>query len=107
MEDFALDFGKKKEDESGEEAKGARSAGSDELQMSVSAICEKEGRRFAYVTFSGGGRKAEGEIPSCVIRSCEGFSSEEVKQLEAYMKKNLDMLKTMAAGINPLKAFMK
>ena len=97
MEDFALDFDKKSDDR----------ADAGALDMSVSAICEKDGRRFAYVTFSGGGRKAEGEIPSCTINSCEGFTAEEVSQLEAYMKQNLDMLKTMAAGINPLKAFMK
>ncbi len=93
MEDFSVDFSKKKDD-------GA-------LDMSVSAICEKDGKRLAYVTFSGGGRKAEGEIPKCVINSSEGFTAGEVQQLEAYMKQNLDMLRNMAAGINPLKAFMK
>ena len=117
MEDFAVDFEKKRE---GNGATGALTgsgsgvgtgagagAKSDALDMSVSAICEKDGRRFAYVTFAGGGRKAEGEIPSCMISSSEGFSDEEVHQLEVYMRQNLDMLRKMAADINPLKAFMK
>ncbi len=95
MEDFTVDFYKEKNKETGA------------LDMQVSSICEKDGVRKAYVIFSDGSRKAEGEIPKCVITSSEGFSEEEVRQLEEYMKTNLDMLKKMAAGINPLRAFMK
>ena len=35
----------------------------DELQMQVSPICNKNGEKLAYVTFSDSVRRAEGEIP--------------------------------------------
>ena len=79
----------------------------DSLEMQVSPICEKDGNKYAYVTFSDGKRTAEGEIPKCVILSNEGFTKEEVYELEEYMEQNLKMLKSMAASVNPIKALMK
>ena len=78
-----------------------------ELKMVVSPVCTKEGKKYAYVSFSDGYRKAEGKIPACEIISNEGFSEEEVEQLEAYMHKELQQLKKMAASIHVLDAFMK
>ncbi len=78
-----------------------------ELEMQVSSICQKDGKKFAYVTFSDGKRFAEGEIPGCTIVKSEGFTDKEVAGLQFYLKKNLDMLKTMASAINPIKAMMK
>jgi|GEM_PF-1896286 len=51
----------------------------DELQMQVSPICNKNGEKLAYVTFSDSVRRAEGEIPKCIINSNTGFSEEEKK----------------------------
>lgn len=79
----------------------------DELNMSVSPICVKNGERYAFVTFSDGTRSAEGKIPDCKIISNKGFSRAEAKKLEEYMQKELPKLKQMAAGINVLDAFMK
>lgn len=79
----------------------------DELNMSVSPICIKDGNRYAFVTFTDGKRQAEGKIPDCKIISNKGFSETEEKKLEEYMKKELPKLKQMAAGINVLGAFMK
>lgn len=79
----------------------------DELKMSVSPICVKDGNRYAFVNFADGKRTAEGKIPDCKIISNKGFSDKEVAQLEEYMKKELVNLKQMAAGINVLGAFMK
>lgn len=79
----------------------------DELNMSVSPICVKDGNRYAFVTFTDGKRQAEGKIPDCKIISNKGFSETEEKKLEEYMKKELPKLKQMAAGINVLGAFMK
>lgn len=79
----------------------------DELNMSVSPICVKDGKRYAFVTFSGKGRSAEGKIPDCKIISNKGFSEDEIAKLEEYMQKELPKLKQMAAGINVLNAFMK
>ena len=79
----------------------------EELKMSVSPICVKGEDRYAFVNFADGKRSAEGKIPDCKIISNKGFSEDEMKQLEAYMKKELPKLKQMAAGINVLGAFMK
>ena len=79
----------------------------DELTMSVSGICRKDGKKLAYVTFTDGKRKAEGSIPDCRIIKQTGFSKEEAGQLELYMKLNRDELKKQAAAISPLRAMMK
>ncbi|MBQ8040014.1 MAG: hypothetical protein IJ274_09140 [Lachnospiraceae bacterium] len=79
----------------------------DELKMSVSPICVKDGNRYAFVNFTDGKRLAEGKIPDCKIISNKGFSDDEVTKLEEYMHKELPKLKQMAAGINVLGALMK
>ena len=79
----------------------------DEISMQVSPICHKDGEKKAFVTFSDSTRYAEGEIPKCVILSNDGVSKEEIMQLEDYMEKNVEMLKSMAASVNPIKALMK
>ena len=95
MEDFSLDTTKKPAEDY------------DDLNMQVSAICIRDGEKIAYVTFSDRNRYAEGEIPKCVIIKNEGFSKDEVYGLEEYMEQNIKNLKSMAAGVNPLKALMK
>ncbi|SEA93911.1 hypothetical protein SAMN02910384_02797 [Pseudobutyrivibrio sp. ACV-2] len=78
-----------------------------ELNMSVSAICSnKEGKKYAYVTFSDGIRNAEGVIPECTINKNKGFADIEIQQLEKYMKENLAQLKKMAAGVDVFSAFL-
>lgn len=72
---------------------------SNEINLSVSPVCEKEGKKCAYVSFSDGERIADGIIPDCKIISSKGFTEEEVEQLEAYMQSELAKLKRMAAGI--------
>ena len=79
----------------------------DELKMSVSPICTKDGKKYAFVSFTDGVRTAEGKIPDCVITSNVGFSEDEVQQLEDYMKQELSQLKKMAAGINVMKTFLE
>lgn len=79
----------------------------EELKMSVSPICVKDGNRYAFVNFTDGNRLAEGKIPDCKIISNKGFSDDEVTKLEEYMQKELPKLKQMAAGINVLGALMK
>ena len=80
---------------------------SDELKMSVSPVCSKDGKQYAFVSFTDGERSAEGRIPECKIISNKGFSDEEVSQMENYMQNELGKLKRMAAGIHVLDAFMK
>lgn len=78
-----------------------------EVQMSVSPICNKDGKKYAFVQFADGKRSAEGKIPDCTIISNQGFSADEVSQLEAYMLQNLGLLKKMAAGIDVIGAMLK
>lgn len=78
-----------------------------EVNMSVSPICVKDGKKFAYVSFVDGERIAEGKIPDCKIISNKGFSEEEVEQLEIFMMSELQDLKRMAAGVRLWDAFMK
>lgn len=78
-----------------------------EMTMSVSPVCVKDGKQYAFVTFVLGEKMAEGRIPECQMISNKGFSSEEVEKLERYMKRELTSLKKMASSISVLGAFMK
>lgn len=80
---------------------------SDELKMSVSPICTKDGKKYAFVSFTDGMRMAEGKIPDCVITSNDGFCAGEVRQLEDYMRQELPQLKKLAAGINVMDSFLR
>ncbi|MCR5774566.1 MAG: hypothetical protein K6G42_05730 [Lachnospiraceae bacterium] len=77
------------------------------VDIKVSGVFEKDGKQFAYVSFSDEGRSAEGRIPDCVITHNKGFSDPEKEQLEDYMKRELTTLKKMASGINVVKALME
>lgn len=78
-----------------------------DIQMTVSPVCAKDGKKYAFVSFTEGERTAEGRIPDCVIVSNKGFDKGEVKLLEEYMKRELPNLKKMASGIRLLDAIMK
>ncbi len=90
-----------------EEKKESPAETSDALEMSVSPIFLVNGKKKACVSFTDKKRTAEGMIPECVITKNNGYSEEEIKALEDYMKKELKKLKQMAANVNVLKAFMK
>lgn len=78
-----------------------------EMNLSVSPVCMKDGQKCAYVSFSDGKRSADGRIPDCKIISSNGFTEAEVEQLEEYMQLELAKLKRMAAGIRLIDVFMK
>lgn len=79
----------------------------EELNMSVSPICVKDGKKYAYIMFSDKVRTAEGIIPDCRIIKNNGFLESEVNQLEAYMERSLPELKKLAAGQNAFNAMRK
>lgn len=96
-------------DKTDNEAKSPhRESGSarDEVNMSVSPICMKNGAKVAYVRFAQGDKWAEGVIPRCDIIKSQGYTESECEALENYMKRELKELKKMAAGINVLDAIM-
>lgn len=78
-----------------------------EFTMSVSPICIKDEKKFAYVSFTDGERSAEGRIPECKIVSATGLDRGEIRMLEEYMTRELPLLKKMAAGIRLVDAFLK
>ena len=78
-----------------------------EMNMSVSPVCVKNGEKYAFVSFTDGERTAEGKIPDCKILASNGFTLAEVEQLEAYMKRELTQLKKLASGIRLFDAFIK
>ena len=78
-----------------------------EMNMSVSPVCMKDGKKCAYVSFTDGKRCADGRIPDCKIISSKGFTEDEVSRLEDYMQMELATLKRMAAEIRLIDAFMK
>ena len=78
-----------------------------ELSVSVSPICVKDGQKYAFVSFVEGDKTAEGKIPECTIIANKGFTEDDVKVLELYMKNDLARLKRMAAGVNVLDSFLK
>lgn len=80
---------------------------SDTLKMTISGIVPKDGRKHIFIIFEDGIRKAEGYIPDCIITSSNGFSKDEVKMLELYMKHNQDEIREHAKQINPIKALMR
>ena len=78
-----------------------------EFTMSVSPVCSKNGKKYAFVSFQDGERKAEGKIPDCKIMSATGLDRGEIRMLEEYMKQQLPILKKMAAGIRLVDAIIK
>ena len=78
-----------------------------EMNLSVSPVCVKDGKKCAYVSFTDGERSADGRIPDCKIMSSNGFTEEEVAWLEVYMRMELAKLKRMAAEIRIIDAFLK
>ncbi|MBR6380116.1 MAG: hypothetical protein IKS07_00380 [Lachnospiraceae bacterium] len=78
----------------------------EELKLQVSGVFEKNGKKQACISFSGGGCYAEGVIPECVLTKSEGFTPEQVTQLEDFLRANLTDLKRRAARIDPIGAFL-
>lgn len=78
-----------------------------ELNMTISPVCMKDGEKCAYISFSDGTRTAEGRIPDCKIISNKGFTQQEAEQLENYMSAELATLKRIAAGIRLFDAIKK
>lgn len=76
------------------------------MNMVVSGIIGSREDKKAIVRFEDGLAYAEGEVPACVINSSSGFTDDQIKQLEEYMKDHLYEIKEQAAKINPMRAFL-
>ena len=77
------------------------------VEMSVSGLTQKDGKKTAYVLFRDGKKTAEFVLPGCRLLKNEGFADEEVKSLRDYVDGEQDLIYAMAGKINPLHAFME
>lgn len=77
-----------------------------EMNLDISGVVEKDGKKIAHIRFTRGEDFAEGYIPDCVFTKVQGFTEEEVSQLTDYLRANLTEFKKRAAAINPLTALM-
>lgn len=57
-----------------------------ELTCTHSTVLSKNGKPFVSVMFERGNDRAEGTVPDCVITKSEGFTAEEIGELEDCMK---------------------
>lgn len=76
------------------------------MNMSVSSIVSKNGKREIYVLFTEGSCSAEGRLSDYKLISNKGFSKEEADMLEAFMRKETDRILQMAKNINIMDAFL-
>ncbi len=59
-----------------------------ELTFTYSGVLSKNGKPFVSVMFERGKDVAEGTVPDCIITKSEGFTEEEIHELEDYMDAN-------------------
>ncbi len=76
------------------------------MNMSVSSIVSKDGKREIYVLFTEGERNAEGRLSDYKMISSRGFTREENDMLEAYMRREKDRILQMAKSVNVMDAFL-
>ena len=78
----------------------------DSVNMLVSGIIHKEDRRYARVSFIRGKDIAEGIVPDGIIDHVEGFSDEEVFNLERYLREKRGEIMEQARKVNPIKNWL-
>ena len=78
----------------------------DSVNMLVSGIINKEGRRYARVSFVRGNDIAEGIVPDGIVDHAEGFSDDEIFKLERYMRETRGEIMEQARQVNPLKNWL-
>ncbi len=78
----------------------------DSVSMLVSGIINREGRRFARVSFIRGKDVAEGTVPDGLVDHAEGFSDAEVKELERYLREMRGEIMEQARQVNPIKNWL-
>lgn len=78
----------------------------DSVNMLVSGIINREGKRFARVSFVRGRDTAEGIVPDGIVEYAEGFSDAEVAKLERYLRDNRGEIMERARQVNPIKNWL-
>lgn len=79
----------------------------EEVQVLVSGILVKEGRKFARVCFTRGEDYAEFLVPEGRMDRHRGFSDQEVTELYRYVRENRDQFLKEAKGVNAMRNWLK
>ena len=74
-----------------------------DVKILVSGVIRRDERTFARVIFMRGMDWAEGIVPDGTLGESEGFTQEEITQLEDYLVREKDMLISQAKEVNPLR----
>ena len=74
-----------------------------DVKILVSGVIRRDDRTFARVNFMRGTDWAEGIVPDGTLGESEGFTKEEITQLEDYLAREKDMLISQAKEVNPLR----
>ena len=77
-----------------------------DVNILVSGVIRRDERTFARVIFMRGMDWAEGMVPDGTIGESEGFTQEEITQLEDYLAREKDMLIEQAKGVNPIRRLL-
>lgn len=86
---------------------GSNAAKSGEMRMLVSSLLEKNGKRYARVSFLRGEDTAEGIVPDCRLEHVKGFTQEEEAALKFYLIANQEAIMAQAKQIHPLTDWLK
>lgn len=79
---------------------------SDEVKMLISCVVEKEGKKMVRLSFLRGNDYAEGILPEGIVEKAKGFTEEEIRKLERYIRNNRKDILQQAKEINPLRNWM-
>ena len=77
---------------------------SDAVQFTYSGLLNKNGKKVVSVRFERDNGKdfADGLLPDCAIEKQQGFSEEEIEQLEVYLMENADDIMTKAKEMSKI-----
>lgn len=78
----------------------------EDMQLLVSGILVKEGRKIVRVSFLRDGDYAEFIVPDGVLDKQKGFTEEEVTGLYRYVRENKDQILREARGVNAMRNWL-
>ena len=79
----------------------------DEVKMLVSGYVVKDKKRIVRVSFVRGRDYAEGILPEGIIEKSKGFTNEEIRKLENFLRVNKDEILGEAKKVNPIRSWLR
>ncbi len=77
------------------------------MEMTVSKIVTKDGKKVAFVRFVDGKASAEWKIPDLSLVANDGFDEEKISLMKVYLRSELKNIMDTAKNINMWDSFMK